>query len=665
MTREKVLILLLRAGVSSATTTESRLALLVSARPRIDSALKQSPSPALENMFARREVNKMAQKIEDKVVKRLGSIPNDPGVYMMEDGDGGILYVGKGRNLRTRVRSYFRESRPFHPRVDAMVARVKDIRWVVTDSEVEALILESNLIKEYSPRYNVNLKDDKRYPYIKITLNEDYPRVLVTRRLKDDGSRYFGPYTAVKKMRTSLNLVKNIFPVRTCRYNLPEELPGRVCLDYHIGKCLGPCHGHQTREEYRKVIDEVILFLAGRSSRMIKELQGRMEEAVEQMNYESAARYRDQVDCLKAVQQRQKVLSVSAVDQDLVALYRAGEEVCGLVMKIREGRLLGSRHLYLKNAGWHKESEILPVFLTQFYQTEQDVGGEILLPGTCEDLELVEKWFLSRDGKSPRFKIPRRGEKKKLIDMAMKNCRLMMAELKMHEKRATTRLQTALIELQRHLDLSAAPAKIACLDISQLGGNDAVGSLVRFDDGIPNRSEYRRFRIRSVDGQNDVAMMAEVLERYLHRKSEDEDLPDLIVLDGGKGQLSAGRALVDRLLSVEIPIFALAKKKEELYHPDYSEPIRIPENSTALHLLIRLRDEAHRFAVGYHRKVRLRRYRASALDSIPGVGEVRKKKLLRAFGSVQKIRRATVDEIREVDGFSEYLSRQVKTYLQG
>jgi excinuclease ABC subunit C len=605
----------------------------------------------------------MSVKLAEYVLDKLKGIPSEPGVYIMEDQSGDVLYVGKGRDLKSRVKSYFLASRPIHPRVDAMVSKIRDIRWVVTDSEVEALVLESSLIKEYSPRYNVNLKDDKRYPYIKITLNEEYPRILVTRVLEDDGARYFGPYTAVKKMRRSLNLIKKIFPVRSCHYDLVDENPERVCLDFHIGKCLGPCHDHQTREEYRKIIREVILFLSGKNSRVIKDLEKDMDRAVNRMEYESAARYRDQIDCMKAVQERQKVVYVKSCDQDLVSLYREGTEVCGLVMKIREGRLLGSRHLHLVNADWQKDAEILSLFLMQFYQTEQDVAGEILLPYECEDLSLLREWFAGRGKKIPKFSVPLRGEKRKLLDLAMKNCRLVMAELKMLDKSYAKPAPSSLTELQRILRLKIVPRKIVCLDISEFQGSDAVGSLVRFDDGRPCKSEYRRFKVRSIKAQNDVAMMVEVLERYLLRKTEADDLPDLIILDGGKGQLSACTAILDRYSLGDIPIFALAKKNEDLYGPDFSEPVKISRDSPALHLLCRLRDEAHRFAVGYHRTIRSKRYRASALDSIPGIGEVRKRNLLRAFGSVQKIRAASAEDINRVEGFSKFLSERVKTYL--
>ena len=605
----------------------------------------------------------MSTKLERNIPHKLDGIPSEPGVYIMEDRRGNVLYVGKGKNLKTRVRSYFQASRPLHPRIDAMVSKVRDIRWVVTDSEVEALVLESNLIKEYSPRYNVNLKDDKRYPYIKVTMNEAFPRVLVTRRLKNDGTRYFGPYTAVKKMRRSLNLIKKIFPVRSCHYDLVSERPARVCLDFHIGKCLGPCYGHQTREEYMKVIREVILFLSGKSTRVIRDLEKEMEQSVRRMAYESAARCREQIECLKAVQERQKVFSTQACDRDLVALYREGDEVCGLVLKIREGRLLGSRHICLENAGWQDDAEILSLFLTQFYGTEQDVADEILLPYECEDLSLHKEWFAGRERKAPAFRVPRRGEKRKLLDLAMKNCRLLMAELKVLEEKTTENVSAGLKELQRILGLRIVPGKVVCLDISEMGGSDAVGSLVRFDDGRPCKPEYRRFKVRSVRGQNDVAMMSEVLERYLVRKAESNDLPDLILLDGGKGQLSAGVALLERYSLGDIPIFALAKKNEELYRPDASQPIRISRGSPAIRLLCRLRDEAHRFAVGYHRTIRSKRYRASVLDSIPGIGEVRKRNLLREFGSVKRIRAASVEEITRVKGFSKFLSRRVKSYL--
>jgi len=621
-------------------------------------------------LFDRREVcaltgeRAISMSGDRKVADRLSAIPAEPGIYIMEGRSGEVLYVGKGRDLRSRVRSYFQDSRVFHPRIDSLISKVCDIRWIVTDSEVEALILESNLIKEYSPRYNVNLKDDKRYPYIKITLNEEYPRILVTRRLENDGARYFGPYTAVKKMRASLNLIKKIFPVRSCHFDLVDETPERVCLDYHIGKCLGPCHGHQSKEDYRRMIGEVVLFLAGKNRQIIQDLRAGMERCVQEMDFESAARYRDRIDSLKAVQERQKVFSIEPVDRDVVALSREGNEVCGLVMKIREGRLLGSRHLFLDNAGWQGDEEILSIFLAQFYQAEQDTGREILLPHRCQDLPLLEEWLAIGRRIVPKFRIPARGDRRRLVELAERNCRLLMVERKVKAKPGEEVSSPVRVDLRDHIGLAEVPRKIVCLDISEVQGSDAVGALVRFDDGKPRKSEYRRFRIRSVASQNDVAMMAEILERYLIRKAEDDDLPDLILLDGGKGQLSAGLRVLDRLSLQDIPIIALAKKREDLFLPGRSRPIRLPEDSPALHLLCRLRDEAHRFAVSYHRKVRSRRSRASALDTIPGIGQVRRRHLLRAFGSVYRIRDASVEELCRVEGFSESLSRRVKSYLK-
>ncbi len=544
-----------------------------------------------------------------------------------------------------------------------MVSRVEDIRWIVTDGEVEALILESNLIKEHSPRYNINLKDDKRYPYIKITVKEAFPRVLVTRRVSGDGSRYFGPYTAVKKMRASLKLIKKIFPVRSCRYDLPNDTPGRACLDYHIGKCNGPCIGRQTSEEYRQVIREVILFLSGKNQQIIRDLERRLEKAVERMDYESALKYRDRIGCLKTVQEKQKVLSVRGGDQDLVALCLDRSDVCGLVMKVRDGRLLGSRHIYLDNAEGHEESHVLSLFLTLYYQTEQDVADEILLPCPCDEVSLLADWFAGRGRKAPTFRVPRRGEKRKLVDLAMKNCRFLMAQLKVKRNSTSSRSGLALAEIRRYLGLEVVPRTLVCVDISEIAGCDAVGSLVRFDDGLPRKDEYRRFRIREVSGQDDVAMVREVLKRYLLRKAGIGDLPDLILLDGGKGQLSAGVDVLKGLDLEDIPIFALAKREEEVYRPDCGEPIRIPGESPALHILCRLRDEAHRFAIGYHRKIRSRHYKASILDDIPGIGSARKRELLRAFGSVARLQNASVQEISRIKGFSEGLSRRVKSHL--
>jgi excinuclease ABC subunit C len=593
----------------------------------------------------------------------LDRIPAEPGVYLMEDREGVPIYIGKGRDLRARVRSYFQESRPPHPRIDALVSRVRRIRWIVTDSEVEALILECNLIKEHSPRYNVNLKDDKRYPYIKVTVNEPFPRIVVTRRIRDDGARYFGPFTAVGKMRASLQLITKIFPVRGCHYNLTTDRPSRACLDHHIGKCLGPCVGYQSREAYRKMIDEVVLFLSGRNRRVIRDLERRMKRAVERMDYEEAARIRDQVDGLRSVQERQKVFSVRPCDRDLVALCREGDEACGLVMKIREGRLLGSRHLMLENVRWQDDAAILSLFLARFYQTETDIAREILLPFDCDDRELLGTWFAARNGNAPELRVPRRGEPRRLLELAGKNCRLVLQELRSRRIGEEDRSRRGVEELRRVLGLEARPRAVVCVDISQIQGRDAVGAVVRFHDGMPLRSGYRRFRMRTVEGQDDFAMMREVLGRYLKGREREEDLPDLILLDGGRGQLSAGVEVLNGFGLVRIPIFALAKKREELFRPGDPRPIRLPARSPGLWMLARLRDEAHRFAVEYHRRLRSGRYRESLLDEIPGIGRVRKRNLLRAFGSVRRIEAATVEEIARVDGFSESLSRRIKTFL--
>ncbi len=617
--------------------------------------------------------------IED-LLKRL---PERPGVYLMKDRSGQIIYVGKARSLKHRVRSYFQPARNLPAKVLALVDQVGDLDYITTDSEVEALILESNLIKRHRPKYNIKLRDDKHYPYLKLTLNETWPRVVVTRGIKKDGAKYFGPYTYSQSMRETLRLLRRLFPLRTCTR---VEAHQRPCLEYQIGRCLGPCQpGYAGREGYDLAVKDLISFLEGKQEELLHRLRQRMDEAAEGLQFERAAELRDQIQAVEKIAERQKIISSGLEDQDVIGWARDGDETCVQVFFVREGKLVGREHFILAGTEGEAGPEVLEAFLKQFYSDAALVPPEILLPDEPEDRAVLEEWLARRRGGRVHLRRALRGRKREMLAMVEQNARLVLENLAAERERAKAATDGAIDLLQQALGLPTAPRRIEGFDISDIMGDETVASMVVFQDGKPKRSDYRRFRIRTVQGPNDFAAMAEAVERRFHRGLQEREalagaggrpgaaigevkfaeLPDLLIIDGGKGQLSAAREVMGRLGVGHIPAYGLAKENEWLFAEGAPDPIVLPRDSKALFLLQRLRDEAHRFAITYHRKLHGRAATRSLLDDVPGIGAVRKKALLRRFGSLRAIRAASVDELAAVEGMTRVSAEKVKEFLGG
>ncbi len=590
---------------------------------------------------------------------KLKNLPDRPGVYVMKDSSGKVIYIGKAKSLRDRVRAYFHATAPYHPKVSALISKISDLEVLATDSEMEALILEANLIKEHRPRYNVNLKDDKRYPYLKVT-DEPFPRVLVVRRVKKDGARYFGPYTNVKAMRQTLGILRKIFVIRSCNYALPPTRKIKLCLDYHIKRCPGPCEGKVSEEEYGEIIRNVLLFLSGRSRLLLSHLTERMNQCSAREEYEKAASLRDQINSLGAVMEKQKVADVEQADRDIIAFARERKDISVVALQIREGILIGRQNFHLTGLKQSADREILSAFLRQYYMHSAIIPPEIIVPAAVQDQRMIQDWLSSkREGKT-RIVVPQRGDKVRLLDMALYNAQLSLNEILLQRAEAKRAMPAAVKSLERDLYLTLPPRRIAAFDISNLGPSDAVGSLVLFQDGRPKKSGYRRFKVKTVSGQDDFAMMGEVVGRYFGRLDEQrQEYPDLVLIDGGKGQLSACVQTLNRLQVKDQNIAALAKRLDEVFLPQRSEPLMIPKGSVSLKLLQRIRDEAHRFAVEYHRKLRKKRTIRSELDQIPGIGPARRKILLKAFGSVQAVRRAGLKELLQVEGVGKRAAENV------
>ncbi|NLG83595.1 MAG: excinuclease ABC subunit UvrC [Firmicutes bacterium] len=603
-------------------------------------------------------------------------LPAKPGVYLMRDAGGEVLYIGKARSLRHRVRSYFQESGPVDPRLRAMVGQIERLEFIVTDSEVEALALEANLVKEHRPKYNVKLRDDKQYPLLKITWNEEYPQLAVVRRIKDDGARYFGPYTDAGALRETIRLLRRLFPLRTCKHRIGVDRVARPCLNHDIGRCLAPCVGAVDKETYRAMIEQVCLFLEGRPEPLARDLRRQMEEAAARLDFERAAVLRDRLMDLSKVMERQKVVSPAGEDLDVLGLAVAAGEALVQVFRVRGGKLIDREHFLLAGEAEPDLAGSLAAFLTQYYAEAPRIPPEILLPAPIEEQEAVAAWLAQRRGGKVVLAVPRRGAKKDLVTMAMENAALLLEQERVRRSYDEGRVLQALAGLTEVLGLSAPPRRMEAFDISNLHGQEAVASMAVFLDGRPAPDEYRRFRIRTVEGPNDFAMLAEAVGRRFRRglaeRTEGKvgrgfaDLPDLLLIDGGKGQL---HAVLDELAKIQglVPPFtlALAKEEEEIYLPGRSEPLVLPHDAPALHLLQRLRDEVHRFAVTYHRSIRAKGTRRSLLDEIPGIGPRRKQALLRHFGSVRRIMAASLEELAAVEGMTRAAAEAVYFGLRG
>ncbi len=606
---------------------------------------------------------------------QLKNLPTRPGVYLFKNAEGGVVYVGKAGTLRPRVRSYFRASGQ-SPKTREMLRHVVSLETIVVGSEAEALILEANLIKEYRPRFNIQLRDDKRYPYIKVTTKEPFPRVFVTRKLHDDGSRYFGPYTSVGVMREALEVIKRLYTVRSCRYDLPREAPDRPCLDYHIGRCLAPCVGLQDQSSYGEMIGEILKILDGDTEGVRGRVEGLMQEASDALKFERAARFRDVLSGLDALARQQRVERLRGGDYDVVGLARDGDLAVTVVLRIRSGELLGRDTQRFTDIGDESDASLITTFASRYYLSSGTGGRrqatrrgsnlprEILIPAEFDDKELVEDILSDEAGRRVRVYAPKKGTKVRLSELAADNARNALEDRLTALEQIEDRAEAVLYDLRDRLDLKIVPRLIVCFDISHHQGSETVGSAVVFENGAPKKSEYRHMRVRGDWGNDDYRSMAEVVSRYFQRRvNEERPLPDLLIVDGGKGQLGAARGALGEIGVTDVAMAALAKREEVIYLPDRAEPIRLGRKNPALHLLQRLRDEAHRFAVSYNRKLRSKRTLRSDLSQVPGIGPERQKSLLSRFGSVRGVRAATAEEIARLPGISETLAVRILTYL--
>ncbi len=624
----------------------------------------------------------MTQPATDRIERlrsEAGDLPDRPGVYVFRDADGDVLYVGKAKSLRSRVRSYFHADANRGVRVRELVRRVEDLETFVLDSEGEALLLEWNLIKEHEPRFNVELRDDKSYPYVKVTVQEPFPRVTVTRQLERDGSRYFGPYTDVGGMRSALRMLKKLYPVRSCHYDMPEELPDRPCLDYHIGRCEAPCAGHQSREEYRAMIDEIVRVLSGRTGEVKAEVRERMERAAGELDFERAAELRDVLEGLASMERQRAAVDFRGGDRDVLGVARADGLACGVVLRVRDGRLLGREVHFLRQL----EDDVAAVtgaFVKGFYLRQEDLPGELIVPADFEDRDLVEEYLSMRRDGPFRIRVPSRGRKRRLVELARENAEHLLEQ----EGEAVgaaggngtdpdadgdgsdPAAPRAARSLARSLGLETPPRDLLCFDVSTLQGADSVGSAVWLEGGRPKKDEYRRFRIRGTEEgrSDDYAMMQEIVGRYFERRvREGGDLPDLVVVDGGAGQLGAARQAMEAAGVSDLPLIALAKREEEIHRSGEEGTVRMDRSDPGLHWLQRVRDEAHRFALAYNRKLRRRRTLRSRLSEVPGVGPSREQALLKRFGSLDAVRGASADELVETPGVGAATARRIREEL--
>ena len=655
--------------------------------------------------------------MNEKIQSVLNSLPHKPGIYLMKDAQGNILYVGKAISLYNRVRSYFQESTDLSPKNRSMVAKVDDIEFLVVKNEVEALVLESNYIKQYRPRYNVLMRDDKSYPYIKVSLTEDFPRVYRVRSFQRDGNRYFGPYTNSGAVDATLDLLNKLFAFRTCRYDAStwappvnkEPPPGwkqkllpRPCTQYYIHRCIAPCVAYASREEYDTVIKQVILFLEGKHDEVVKSLQEKMHEAAENLNFEDAARIRDRIQAVERVLEKQRIISTEGQDdQDVIAFASSEDETCVMTFFFRNGKLIGREFFILQGTRDSSPGEVMTSFLQQFYESSPHIPPEIVIEAEPDDRAVIQAWLREKRKGAVTITAPKRGEKLRLIEMVKQNAQEVLEQQRIKWLTDSQKTQLALEELQEALNLAAPPQRIECYDISNTQGTNSVGAMVVFESGRPKPSEYRRFKIKSVEGPNDFASHQEVLRRrFRHagmqstmRNEDSADLegqfiatsedgtgetgapsapgaqlqhdwaiPDLIIIDGGKGQLSAAMEVLQEL-HIDIPTVGLAKENEEIFIPGSPDPIILPRSSQALYLVQRIRDEAHRFGITYHRKLRSDRTFKSVLDEIPSIGPKRKQALMKHYGSVRAMSAASVEDLAALDGMTRDAAEKVKEYI--
>lgn len=614
--------------------------------------------------------------------EELKKLPREPGVYIMRDDKDVILYVGKAINLHNRVRSYFRENIGRGPAIDQMVSLIARFEYIVTDSELEALVLENNLIKENSPKYNTLLKDDKTYPYIKVTVGEDYPRILFSRTMKKDKSRYFGPYTSAAAVKDTIELLNKLYQLRTCNRVLPRDTGlERPCLNYHIKQCLAPCQGYVSKEEYRQQVAGALEFLNGNYSPILKDLEEKMNKAAEELEFEEAARYRDLLSSVRQVSQKQKITEGVGEDKDILALYQDETEAVVQVFFVRDGKLIGREHYYMTHVPENNKPAILQDFVKQFYAGTPFIPRELMLQYEIEDAELIEKWLSERKGSRVYLKVPKIGSKEKLVELAAQNAKLVLSQDREKLKREEGRTIGAVKEISDLLQLPlTGTARMEAYDISNINGFENVGSMVVYEKGKPKRSDYRKFKIKSVSGPDDYACMREVLmRRFRHGMEESKELeeqemdqeygsftkfPDLILMDGGRGQVNIALSVLEEL-GIDIPVCGMVKDDNHRTRGLYYHNIELPidTHSEGFKLITRIQDEAHRFAIEYHRSLRSKTQVKSVLDDIPGVGPARRKALMRHFKSLEEIRQASVEELMEIPEMNERTAEEIVTFF--
>ena len=614
--------------------------------------------------------------------EELKKLPRKPGVYIMRDDKDVILYVGKAINLHNRVRSYFRENIGRGPAIDQMVSLIARFEYIVTDSELEALVLENNLIKENSPKYNTLLKDDKTYPYIKVTVGEDYPRILFSRTMKKDKSRYFGPYTSAAAVKDTIELLNKLYQLRTCNRVLPRDIGiERPCLNYHIKQCLAPCQGYVSKEEYRQQVAGALEFLNGNYSPILKDLEEKMNKAAEAMEFEEAARYRDLLSSVRQVSQKQKITEGVGEDKDILALYQDETEAVVQVFFVRDGKLIGREHYYMTHVPENNKPAILQDFVKQFYAGTPFIPRELMMQYEIEDAELIEKWLSERKGSRVYLKVPKIGSKEKLVELAAQNAKLVLSQDREKLKREEGRTIGAVKEISDLLQLPlTGVARMEAYDISNINGFENVGSMIVYEKGKPKRSDYRKFKIKSVSGPDDYACMREVLtRRFRHGMEESRELeeqemdqeygsftkfPDLILMDGGRGQVNIALSVLEEL-GIDIPVCGMVKDDNHRTRGLYYHNIELPidTHSEGFKLITRIQDEAHRFAIEYHRSLRSKTQVRSVLDDIPGVGPARRKALMRHFKSLEEIRQASVEELMEIPEMNERTAQEIVAFF--
>jgi len=607
------------------------------------------------------------------IQEELKKLPGKPGVYLMHDEKDAIIYVGKAISLKNRVRQYFQSSRNKGAKIEQMVTHISRFEYIVTDSELEALVLECNLIKEHRPKYNTMLMDDKTYPFIKVTVNEPFPRVMMARRMKKDKAKYFGPYTSAGAVKDTIELIRKLYHIRSCNRSLPKDIgKERPCLNYHIHQCYAPCQGYISREEYRKSIDEVVRFLNGNYDPILKELEEKMLDASENLEFEKAIEYRELLASVQKIAQKQKITD-TAGDRDIIAMASEGEDAVVQVFFIRGGRLIGRDHFYLKIAENDTKSEILSSFIKQFYAGTPYIPAELMLPEEIEDQEIIEEWLTTRREHKVRLRIPKKGTKEKLVELAQKNAQMVLKNDKERLKREEGRTIGAVKELEKILGLTGI-IRMEAYDISNTNGFDSVGSMVVYEHGKPKRNDYRKFKIKSVQGPDDYASMNEVLtRRFEHglRERQDESetggfqaFPDLIMMDGGRGQVNIALEVLEKL-NLHIPVCGMVKDDNHRTRGLYFNNVELPidRNSECFRLITRIQDEAHRFAITFHRQLRSKGQVHSILDDIPGVGPARRKDLMRSFENIEAIRNATVDDLKELPSMNEKSAQEVYKFF--